>query len=163
MRKREPARIAFKQIGKRYDNVIRQVETLLSENTIEPKLRELVKIRSAQINGSLYHVDKHVKLAKLLGERELRLHHLAVWHDSDLFNDRERAALQWTELLTKLHGHGIHRKDYDYIKDFFSEEELVDLSFIIATANTRHRLAAAFLPEIGSGDIANGLDKAGLE
>lgn len=156
MRKREPARLAFKEIGGRYDHVIRQLETLLAENTIEPKLRELIKIRAAQINGSLYHVDKHVKIAKDLGENDLRLHHLAIWYDSDLFNDRERAALQWTELLTKLCGHGVSRKDYDYIKDFFTEEELVDLSFIIATANSRHRLAAAFLPEVGAEDAAFG-------
>lgn len=159
MRKREPARLDFNYIGKRYDNVIRQVESLLAENTIEPKLRELVKIRAAQINGSLYHLDKHIKFAKMLGEQDLRLHHLSIWYDSDLFNDRERAALQWTELLTKLHGQGISRKDYDYIKDFFSEEELVDLSFIIATANSRHRLAAAFLPEVGSEDSLLGFSK----
>ncbi len=162
MRKREPARIDFKAIGGRYDHVLRQVEQLLTENTIEPKLRQLVKIRAAQLNGSLYHVDKHVKLAKKLGESGLRLHHLAVWYDSDLFNDRERAALQWTELLTKLCGHGVSRKDYDYIKDFFSEEELVDLSFIIATANSRHRLAAAFLPEIGAEDGVLGLSETDL-
>ena len=159
MRKREPARLDFNEIGKRYDNVIRQVEGLLAENTIEPKLRELDKIRAAQINGSLFHVDKHVKLAKSLGEQELRLHHLSIWYDSDLFSDRERAALQWTELLTKLCGHGVSRKDYDYIKDFFSEEELVDLSFIIATANSRHRLVAAFLPEVGVEDNWLGFTK----
>lgn len=153
MRKREPARLAFKEIGGRYENVIRQLETLLSDNTIEPKLRELVKIRAAQINGSLYHLDKHVKLAKSLGETDFRLHHLAIWYDSDLFNDRERAALQWTELLTKLCGHGISRKDYDYIKDFFTEEELVDLSFIVSTANSSHRLAAAFLPKVGTEEM----------
>lgn len=162
MRKREPARIDYHNIGDRYDAAFHQVENLLAQNSIEPILRQLVKIRAAQIDGSLYHLDKHIKIAKILGERELRLHHIAIWHDSDLFNDRERAALQWAELLTQLQGRGISRKDYDYISEFFSEEELVDLSFIIATANARHRLAAAFLPEVGSDDARLNLNEAGL-
>ena len=43
--------------------------------------------------GCAFCVDMHVKEATLHGERALRLHHVAVWHESPLFSPRERAAL----------------------------------------------------------------------
>src|SRR5947209_4101162 len=76
-----------------------------NECSIEQTLRDLVHIRASQINGCAFCVDMHIKEATIHGERPLRLHHLAVWRESPLFTARERAALNWTEALTRLGEH----------------------------------------------------------
>src|SRR5690349_4126212 len=65
-------------------------------------LIDLVNIRASQINGCGFCVDMHSKEAKLHGERELRLYHIPIWRESTLFSETERAALEWTEAVTKL-------------------------------------------------------------
>ena len=59
---------------------------------IEESIRDLVEIRSSQLNGCAFCLDMHVKQARMHGERELRLYHLSAWRDSPLFTPRERAA-----------------------------------------------------------------------
>ncbi|TJW33021.1 MAG: carboxymuconolactone decarboxylase family protein, partial [Mesorhizobium sp.] len=78
------------------------VATALRASSIEESILNLVNIRASQLNGCSFCLDMHVKQAKMHGERELRLYHLAAWRDSTLFAPRERAALAWTEVLTKL-------------------------------------------------------------
>src|SRR3569833_3105364 len=62
---------------------------------IGPTIKHLVALRASQLNGCAFCVDMHVKEAKIHCERELRLHHVAVWRESPLFDERERAALEW--------------------------------------------------------------------
>ena len=50
-----------------------------AKTALDPTLVSLVEIRASQLNGCAFCVDMHVKQAKIHGERELRLHHLAVW------------------------------------------------------------------------------------
>jgi AhpD family alkylhydroperoxidase len=69
---------------------------------LEPLLGYLVDIRASQMNGCAFCVDMHVKEARLHGERELRLHHVAIWRESPLFSAKERAALALTEALTRI-------------------------------------------------------------
>src|SRR3954453_8137364 len=74
----------------------------LKDSAIEQTIRDLVNIRASQINGCAFCLDMHVKEAKIHGEGELRLYHVAIWPESNLFVPRERAALPWTEAVTKL-------------------------------------------------------------
>src|SRR3712207_55857 len=78
------------------------LSTAIRKGSIEASLIHLVEIRASQLNGCSFCLDMHVKEAKLHGERELRLYHIATWHESPLFEPRERAALAGTEALTKL-------------------------------------------------------------
>ena len=64
-----------------------------THSVIEEKIRDLVHIRASQINGCAFCLDMHVKEAKIHGESELRLYHVAIWRESNLFIPRERAAL----------------------------------------------------------------------
>ena len=130
--------------------------------TLDNTLKDLVKLRVSQINGCAFCVDMHVKEAKLHGERELRLHHLAVWHESTLFTEKERAALQWAESLTRIFERGIRDADYAEVRAHFDEEELVALTHVINTINVWNRLNVAFATPAGSMDGLMGLEKAGL-
>lgn len=122
----------------------------------------LVDIRASQINGCAFCVDMHVKEAKLHGERELRLYHVAVWRESHLFSNKERAALAWTEALTKIDSKGISDEIYHKVREQFNEKELSILTFRIMGINAWNRLNVAFHATPGAHDKFLGLDKAGL-
>ncbi|MEO8856768.1 MAG: carboxymuconolactone decarboxylase family protein [Burkholderiaceae bacterium] len=126
---------------------------------IEQAIRDLVLIRASQLNGCAFCLDMHIKEAKLHGERELRLFHVAIWRESELFNPRERAALAWTEVLTRLPEQGVPDAAFDEVRSAFSDKEIADLSFVIVSINGWNRLGVAFRSVPGSSDKAMGLDK----
>ncbi|CAM5788020.1 carboxymuconolactone decarboxylase family protein [Castellaniella caeni] len=134
----------------------------LHKNPFLAKIGYLVTLRASQLNGCAFCVDMHVKEAKLAGERELRLHHVAVWRESPLFDAKEKAILEWTEALTQLPPHGIPDELFARVREQLSEEELADLSFLIVGINGWNRLGVAFRAVPGSADKQFGLDKAGL-
>lgn len=134
----------------------------LKESAIEESIRDLVSIRASQINGCGFCVDMHVKEARIHGERELRLHHLAIWRESTLFAPRERAALTWAEALTKLAELGVPDDIYERVRAQFSEKELSDLTYEVMAINAWNRANVAFRTVPGSADKAFGLDKANL-
>src|SRR5579885_3386177 len=90
---------------------------IASSGQIERGLSHLVDIRASQMNGCAFCLDMHVKEAKLHGERELRLYHVAIWRESPLFNARERAALAWTEALTRIAPTGISDELYAEVRE----------------------------------------------
>jgi len=134
----------------------------LKKSALEAGLQHLVTLRASQLNGCAFCVDMHVKEARIDGERELRLHHVAIWRESPLFSPRERAALAWTELLTRLPAQGISDADFQAARTEFSEQELADLSYAVVCINGWNRLNVGFAGVPGSLDQAYGLDKAGL-
>lgn len=131
-------------------------------STMDESLAVLVDIRASQLNGCAFCLDMHVKQARIAGERELRLHHLAIWRESPLFSTGERAALAWTEALTRLGPDGVSDADYRQAREHFSEPALVELTFRIMAINGWNRLNVAFLATPGSKDREYGLLKAGL-
>jgi AhpD family alkylhydroperoxidase len=134
----------------------------LRESSIEEKIRDLVEIRASQMNGCAFCLDMHVKEAKIHGERELRLYHIAAWRESTLFAPRERAALAWTEALTKLPEQGVPDELFERVRGQLSEKEISDLTFSIILINAWNRINVGFKTVPGSSDAALGLDKAGL-
>ena len=134
----------------------------LRHSTIEGPIHDLVNIRASQINGCAFCVDMHVKEATIHGERPLRLHHIAIWHESTLFNLRERAALGWTEILTQLPAQGVPDDVYERVRTQLSEKELSDLTFLVMSINAWNRVSVGFQTVPGSYDKAFGLDKSGL-
>jgi AhpD family alkylhydroperoxidase len=134
----------------------------LKECAIEESIRDLVNVRASQLNGCGFCLDMHAKEARIHGERELRLHHVAIWRESTLFSPRERAALAWTEVLTKLPEHGVPDDLYERVRGQFSDKELSDLTFEVMAINGWNRANVAFTTVPGSSDKAFGLDKANL-
>ena len=134
----------------------------LQGSTIEQGIRDFVNIRASQMNGCAFCLDMHVKEAKIHGERDLRVHHVAIWRESTLFSPRERAALAWTEVLTQLPPHGVPDDLYDRVRNELSDKELSDLTFQVMAINGWNRVNVAFQTVPGSSDKAFGLDKAQL-
>ncbi|HVT32388.1 MAG TPA: carboxymuconolactone decarboxylase family protein [Rhodanobacteraceae bacterium] len=134
----------------------------VARSSIEPSIQDLVFLRASQINGCAFCVDMHVKQATIRGERPLRLHHVAIWRESTLFEPRERAALAWTEALTALSRDGVPDDVYERVREQFSEAEISDLAFAVMAINGWNRVNIAFRTLPGSADKDFGLDAAKL-
>ncbi len=139
-----------------------EIESVLVESSLDHKIRHLVKIRASQINECAFCIDMHIKEAVIDGETHLRLHHIAGWKESNLFSAKERAALEWSEALTKLSVDSTRDEVYNRVKEYFDEQELTALTLAISVINTWNRIAISFRSVPGSLDKAYGLDKAGL-
>lgn len=109
--------------------------------SIDPKLRALVELRVSQINGCAYCVDMHSAQARSHGETQQRLDCLCVWWECDFFEVAECAALRWAEALTNISR--THAPDdlYDALGPHFSEQQIVDLTLIVAVMNAWNRIA----------------------
>lgn len=139
-----------------------KVEAALGGLPLDVLTKELIKIRASQLNGCAFCLDMHIKTARKHGEREMRLHHVAVWRESGLFNEKERMALELTEALTKISPEGLDDGLYRRALDVLGAQALCDVVFSIAQINAWNRLGVAFRTEIGSMDKAMGLDKIEL-
>lgn len=139
-----------------------ELEGLIHESSLDPKLRHLVKLYASQLNGCAFCVDMHSKEAKIDGERELRLYHLPVWHESPLFTDKEKAALRWTKEVTQLSQGAVSDEALEAVKAHFDDRELTELTMAIGLINIWNRFAAPFTATPGSMDKLMGLEKANL-
>jgi AhpD family alkylhydroperoxidase len=120
------------------------LESAVKSLGLEPGLLELVKLRASQINGCAYCVDMHSRDARKQGESERRLYAIAVWREAPFFTERERAALAWTEALTRIAETRAPDADYEWLSSQFTERERVDLTLAINAINSWNRLAIGF-------------------
>src|ERR1700761_9087376 len=102
---------------------VRGVESYIQHCGLEKPLIELVKMRGSQINGCAYCLDMHSKDARRNGETEQRLYLLNAWRESPLYSERERAALAWTEALTRIAETHAPDDVYDEVRAQFGEAE----------------------------------------
>ena len=107
-------------------------------------LRELIKMRASQINGCAYCLDIHAPAARAAGVSQQKLDVLAAWRESPAFDARERAALGWTEALTRIEATGAPDADYDALAAVFDEREQAEVTFVITSINTWNRFAVSF-------------------
>ena len=120
------------------------------EASLERRLIELVKIRASQINGCAYCIDMHTKEARLAGETEQRIYALSAWRETPFFNERERAALEWTEAVTRIADTHVPDEIHEHVASHFNEDELVALTFAVIVINSWNRLAVSFRVPVGS-------------
>ena len=120
------------------------------EASLDRRLIELVKIRASQINGCAYCIDMHTKEARLAGETEQRIYALSAWRETPFFNERERAALEWTEAVTRVADTQVPDEIHERVTSHFNEDELVALTFAVIVINSWNRLAVSFRVPVGS-------------
>ena len=130
----------------------RAMFTLSSEAgaKIDPKLFELVKIRASQINGCAYCIDMHTKDARHAGETEQRIYALNAWQETPFFSERERAALEWTEAITRVADSHVPDDLFARASAQFTEAELGALTFGVIVVNGWNRLSITFRPPVGA-------------
>jgi AhpD family alkylhydroperoxidase len=118
--------------------------SMTTAGSLEPSLVELVKIRSSQINGCANCINMHAAEARAQGETEQRIYLLSAWREAPCYSNRERAALAWTEALTRLSEGHAHEAAYEELKAHFTDEEQVKLTMMINVINGWNRLAVGF-------------------
>ena len=112
--------------------------------SLESSLIELVKIRASLINGCANCINMHTAEARAKGESEQRIYLLAAWREAPCYTDRERAALAWTDALTRLSEGHTQEAARAGLKAHFTEEEQVKLTLMINVINGWNRLAVGF-------------------
>ncbi len=117
--------------------------------TLEPALLELIRIRASQLNGCARCLEIHTKDARAMGEDPMRVDLVAAWRETQLYSERERAALAWTEELTLLAERTVPDELYEATRAVLSEDEVVQLTMAVITINAWNRLAIAFRAPVG--------------
>ncbi len=120
------------------------LEKATSQSVLPAPLRELVRIRASQINGCAYCIDLHTADALKAGETPRRLMAVSAWKETPFFDARERAALLWTETLTLVAQQHAPDEIYEDVAVHFNEQELSELTFVIAAINAWNRFGVGF-------------------
>lgn len=144
-------RIDYKQPGYlRAMQAMAGLENYVRASGLEHSLLELVKTRASQINGCAFCLDMHTKDARAQGETEQRLYGLTAWREPPFYSARERAALEWTEELTRISETDVPDELYNRVRRQFSEEEVVKLTLAVIAINGWNRIAISFRTVPGS-------------
>jgi AhpD family alkylhydroperoxidase len=116
------------------------VEASIEKGGLERSLIELVRMRASQINGCAFCIQMHAKDAVKHGESDMRIHLLDAWRDSPLFTDRERAALNWAESLTRIVKTHASDQDYALLQSQFNDTEIAYLTLVVGSINLWNRV-----------------------
>ena len=118
--------------------------SIAAQNSLDPSLAELVKIRSSILNGCANCINMHTVEARAKGESEQRIYLLAAWHEAPVFTPRERAALARTDALTRLSEEHTRKAAKEELEAHFTPEEQVNLTVMINVINGWNRIAVGF-------------------
>lgn len=140
-------RLNFQEKGQNALKGLFSLGAYLKKSQVEHSLLELINFRVSQINGCAYCLDMHSKDARAAGETEQRLYGLSAWRETPYYSDRERAGLAWAEAVNACN---VPDAVYKKVSEYFSEEELVDLTVAVGTINTWNRLNIAFPNAVGT-------------
>lgn len=111
---------------------------------LDARLLQLVKLRASQINGCAFCIDMESAEARRAGVSFRRLAALALWRDSPLFSEPERAALAWTEALTELGPAAPRDAALDLMSRHFDARQIADWTLAIAAINCWNRMGVGF-------------------
>lgn len=124
-------------------SALRDYSRAVDASGLDKGLVELLKLRASQINGCAFCLQFHLNLAHKLGLPQRQLDQLAAWRDSHAFSARERAALAWTEALSRMAAAPVEGTLYADLQAQFSEGEIANLTAAIAAINAWNRIAGA--------------------
>jgi len=119
------------------------LESYLGEIDLDPKLKELIKIKASIINKCAFCIQMHTEQARKLGETEQRLYALSAWQESPLFTEKERAVLALTEEVTSISLQGLSDDTYAQCLALLGENEIAQCIMQIVTINAWNRIALA--------------------
>lgn len=143
------ARIDHKKVLPAAAEALAKLGAVVRSSSLEPNLVELIKVRASQLNRCAFCIDMHARDARARGETEQRLHLLHAWEETDLYTERERAALRWCESITLISETGAPDRDFAEVTRLFSPEEVVVLTLAICHINCWNRMAIAMRSPVG--------------
>ena len=142
-----PVRLDFDSLAAGYSRAMGHLDHAatkeLDKAEIDPKLRELIRIRASQLNGCAYCIDMHTKDARAAGETEQRLYALPAWRETPFFTSRERAALALTEDVTLMALDHVPAAAYEAAAEQLAPGEIAALLSLIITINAWNAIGVA--------------------
>jgi AhpD family alkylhydroperoxidase len=141
---------------------LNEIDQYCKKSSMDQTIMRLVQIYASQLNGCAFCVDIHCKEAKIAGERELRIYHVAIWQESPLFSEREKLAFEWTKAVTLINQGPVADELFERMQQHFSDQEIEDLNMQIAFINLFNRFAATFKSVPGDRDKVLRLERANL-
>jgi AhpD family alkylhydroperoxidase len=135
-------RLAVDTLAPHINRAMNALDAASRKTQLEAPLLELIRLRASQLNGCAYCVDTHSRDARQAGETERRLYALPVWRETPFFTNRERAALELTEAMTRLADRPITDELFGRTAAEFTEVELAELIWTITVINAWNRLGA---------------------
>ena len=115
------------------------LEKFIESTPLTKKHKDLIKIRSSQINGCAFCIDMHTKDARKAGETEQRIYALNAWRDTTFFSKEERAILALTEEVTLISNH-VTDETYEQAAKVLEETYLAQVILAIITINVWNRI-----------------------
>jgi AhpD family alkylhydroperoxidase len=134
-------RIDYRKFAQEPVKFLYEIEKYVAASGLDIKLLHLIKMRASQINGCAFCLDMHSLDARAAGETEQRLYTLDAWRETPLFSERERAALAWTEAVTRVSDTHVPDDVFEEVKRQFNEKEIVDLTLALGMINLWNRMA----------------------
>jgi AhpD family alkylhydroperoxidase len=146
-------RISFQEMPKELMSGLMKISNHLKHCNLDQKLLDLLYYRASQINGCACCLDIHHKEAIHHGETQVRLHGVIAWRESPYYDEKERAALAFTEALTNANQQDVDDSIFESLTEHFTTEEITNLTMAIATVNTWNRINKTFRPVPGNYQI----------
>ena len=121
------------------------VHGYVRQSGLPSRLVDLVFLRVSQINGCAYCIDMHSRDLLKAGLPVEHLVLVAAWPDAgSIFDEQERAALAWADVVTRLGDQGVPDSAFEAAATVFSEKQLADLTIAIGLMNAYNRVAISF-------------------
>ena len=138
------SRFKMSQVQPNAYKALSALDKYVGESAIDKIYRELIKIRTSQINGCAYCVNSHTKSARALGETEQRIYLISVWRESgNIFSEEEKLLLEMTEEITLIHTDGLSDRLYDKAIELLGEEKTAQVIMAIITINAWNRIGVS--------------------
>ncbi|HLS65451.1 MAG TPA: carboxymuconolactone decarboxylase family protein [Pseudogracilibacillus sp.] len=136
-------RVDYATVAPEATNLLVEMEKYIAKTDIEVELRELIKIRVSQINGCAFCLKMHTKEAREIGMTNERIDCVAAYDDGEMYTEREKVALEFTEYVTQVAEFGIPDDLYNRVREHFSEKDFIDLVFTINQIKNWNRVCIA--------------------
>ena len=145
-----------------FETMIAHMEAVLSTGTLPTRLKELVVVRTSQLNCTAYCLASHTAISLKLGWTPEHLAALNDWQNSTLFSEAEKQAIHLAESMT-LHSHEYTDADMSSLRRFYSEGEVVELMAAIGLFNYFNRFNNLLQMEPTQPASAEELAEAGID
>jgi len=121
-----------------FETIIAHMDAVLNTGTLPKALKELVIVRTSQVNRTPYCLASHTAICKRLGWSDVQLEALKEAGASGEFSEAEKVAIHLAEVMT-LDAHTYSEADFQRLRSFYSEGEIVELMAAIGLFNYFNR------------------------
>lgn len=134
-------RLIIENIEPEAYRIMFEMEEYLAGTSLNPLIKEIIRLRVSQINGCAYCIELHFKSALEKGLSKEKLFALTAWKESPRFSDIERLVLKFTEEVTLISDIGVSEETFQGVKRSFTENEIAQMIMLIGTVNLWNRMA----------------------